>query len=95
MNRDGYGLVMGTVPYMSPEQASGRPVDARSDIFSFGVVLYEVLAGRRPFCGSTNLEVFHAIVHDAPQPLGGDVPAELTASSRRRWRKIRSTAISP
>jgi eukaryotic-like serine/threonine-protein kinase len=73
------GLVMGTALYMSPEQASGRHVDARSDIFSFGVVLYEVLAGRRPFSGNTNLEVFHAIVHDAPPPLGGDVPAEVTA----------------
>jgi len=73
------GLVMGTVPYMSPEQASGGHVDARSDIFSFGVVLYEVLAGRRPFSGNTNLEVFHAIVHDAPPPLGGDVPPELNA----------------
>jgi serine/threonine protein kinase/Tfp pilus assembly protein PilF len=72
-------LVMGTVPYMSPEQASGRHVDARSDIFSFGVVLYEVLAGRRPFSGNTNLEVFHAIVHNAPPPLGGDVPPELIA----------------
>src|ERR1700723_2395083 len=75
----GTGLVMGTVPYMAPQQASGRHVDARSDIFSFGVVLYEVLAGRRPFSGNTNLEVLHAIVHDAPPPLGGDVPADVTA----------------
>ena len=65
------GVVIGTIAYMSPEQASGRPVDARSDIFSFGVVLYELLAGRRPFQGATDLEVLQTIIHGDPQPLAG------------------------
>jgi eukaryotic-like serine/threonine-protein kinase len=71
------GVIVGTVAYMSPEQASGRPVDARSDIFSFGVVLYELLAGRRPFAGATDLEVLKTIIHGAPQPLTEDVPVAL------------------
>ena len=73
------GVIVGTVVYMSPEQASGRPVDARSDIFSFGVVLYELLAGRRPFVGATELEVLKTIIHGAPPPLAEDVPAALRA----------------
>src|SRR3990170_4701957 len=52
----------GTVPYMSPEQLQGQPVDARSDIFSFGVLLYECLAGRLPFPGETSIDILHAIL---------------------------------
>ena len=71
------GVIVGTIAYMSPEQGSGRAVDARSDIFSFGVLLFELLAGRRPFAGATDLEVLQAIIHGAPQPLTADVPAAL------------------
>ncbi|PWU11402.1 MAG: hypothetical protein C5B51_02675 [Terriglobia bacterium] len=71
------GVIVGTVAYMSPEQASGGQVDARSDIFSFGVVLYELLAGRRPFAGRTDLEVLHTIVHGVPEPLGEATPPAL------------------
>jgi serine/threonine protein kinase len=71
------GMIVGTVAYMSPEQASGRPVDARGDIFSFGVVLYELLAGRRPFGGATDLEVLQTIIHGAPLPLPENVPPPL------------------
>jgi len=71
------GLVVGTVAYMSPEQASGRPMDARSDIFSFGVMLYELLAGQRPFRGETDLEVLHNIVHQSPEALSPDLPVGL------------------
>src|ERR1035437_2829134 len=73
------GMIVGTIAYMSPEQASGRPVDARSDIFSFGVVLYELLAGRRPFAGATDLEVLQTVIHGAALPLGEDVPPALRA----------------
>ena len=68
------GMVVGTVAYMSPEQASGIPLDSRSDIFSFGIVLYELLAGTRPFGGANELEVLKTIIHGQPEPLGGDVP---------------------
>jgi serine/threonine protein kinase/tetratricopeptide (TPR) repeat protein len=73
------GAVMGTIPYMSPEQASGKKLDARSDIFSFGVVLYEALAAKRPFSGASNVDVLHAIVHRKPADLPGQIPAELRA----------------
>jgi len=71
------GMIVGTIAYMSPEQASGREMDTRSDIFSFGIVLYEMLAGSRPFLGSTNLEVLQTIIHGTPRPLGDDVPIAL------------------
>ena len=60
------GTVMGTVPYMSPEQLRGKNVDHRSDIFSLGVLLYEMSAGRRPFTGDTNSDVTSAILRDTP-----------------------------
>jgi serine/threonine protein kinase/tetratricopeptide (TPR) repeat protein len=68
------GLIVGSIGYMSPEQASGTRTDARSDIFSFGVVLYELLAGRRPFDGDTELERLHAIVHRPAPPLAESCP---------------------
>src|SRR5262249_6883410 len=64
----------GTVHYMSPEQALIRDVDARSDIFSMGVVLYEMLTGRRPFTGSTLSEIIQQITRLTPQPVGKLVP---------------------
>ena len=73
------GMIVGTIPYMSPEQASGQRLDSRSDIFSFAIVLYEVLAGRRPFHGSTNLEVLQTIIHAAPEPLSEESPTGLRA----------------
>ena len=71
------GLILGTIAYMSPEQASGRPLDARSDIFSFGVVLYEMVAGKRPFSGASELELLKIVIHATPEPLGTEVPFAL------------------
>ncbi len=63
------GTVLGTATYMSPEQAEGRPADERSDIFSFGAVLYELLAGSRAFGGNTIAQILAAVLHEEPQPL--------------------------
>jgi eukaryotic-like serine/threonine-protein kinase len=74
------GEVMGTIAYMSPEQAEGRFVDGRSDIFSFGATLYEMLSGCRPFQGATRLAVLTAILREDPVPLrqvNRSVPPEL------------------
>ncbi len=68
------GIVMGTARYMSPEQARGVAVDARSDLFSFGVVLYEMLAGQAPFQGETTTDVIIAVVEKDPIPLSQRVP---------------------
>jgi formylglycine-generating enzyme required for sulfatase activity/dienelactone hydrolase/predicted Ser/Thr protein kinase len=76
------GTVMGTASYMSPEQARGEGVGATSDVFSLGAVLYEMLAGRRAFAGSSNAAVVTAILRDPPPPLRGarpGVPADVDA----------------
>jgi eukaryotic-like serine/threonine-protein kinase len=74
------GLIMGTIPYMSPEQLSGKPIDARSDIFSFGCILYEMLSGDRPFGGNTPAETIAAILKENPRQLssqGKEIPSRL------------------
>src|SRR5262249_24008969 len=63
------GAILGTPAYMSPEQVRGEPVDARTDIFSLGTVLHEMLSGRRPFRGGSLVETGHSILHDDPPPL--------------------------
>ena len=69
------GTVVGTVAYMSPEQASGKPVDHRSDQFSLGTVLYEMLARKRPFGGATTAETLTAIIREEPEPLSRTAPS--------------------
>ena len=64
----GAGLILGTVPYMAPEQIRGEAVDARTDLFALGVVLYELASGKRPFGGKTSADILSAILRDAPQP---------------------------
>jgi TolB-like protein/Tfp pilus assembly protein PilF/predicted Ser/Thr protein kinase len=79
------GTIVGTVAYMSPEQAEGKPVDARSDIFSFGLVLYETLSGQKAFSGETALSTLAAILHKDPRPL--EAPPKLTRVIDRCLRK--------
>jgi eukaryotic-like serine/threonine-protein kinase len=99
------GLVVGTVGYMSPEQAEGRAVDARSDIFSFGVLLYEMVTGQKPFAGDTPLRTFSSILKDTPRPaveIAPECPAELSRvidrclrkDPDRRWQHIQDVRIA-
>ena len=86
------GVVMGTSHYMSPEQARGKPVDARSDIWSLGIVVYELVAGRTPFEGETSTDVIVGITQKEPPPLARyapNVPAELDWIVMKALRKDR------
>ena len=86
------GMVMGTPSYMSPEQARGIDTDARTDIFSLGIVLYEMLAGRAPFAGETAADIISVLLQKEPQPLSTlahDVPAELQHIVSKALRKDR------
>ncbi len=84
------GALVGTLSYMSPEQAEGKPVDARSDVFSFGALLYEMVTGRRPFERDSNLSTLAAILYEEPKPvreLTPHLPAELEQTIARCLRK--------
>ncbi len=79
-NETAKGMIIGTVNYMSPEQAKGENVDERTDIFSLGVVIYEMIAGRTPFAGDSISETFANLINAEPQPFSGfaaNVPDEL------------------
>lgn len=82
--------VLGTAPYMSPEQAAGKPLDSRSDVFAFGTVLYELAAGQRPFRGDTSVQVVAKILEADPPPLSAerpDLPPEIERIIRRCLQK--------
>ncbi len=84
------GMVLGTVAYMSPEQARGMETDRRSDIFTFGSILLEMLTRKQPFHAPSSVEVMHAIIHDAPrslQELSGGIPVELHRIVRKAMAK--------
>ncbi|HLG98476.1 MAG TPA: protein kinase [Bryobacteraceae bacterium] len=92
------GIVVGTPFYMSPEQAEGKPADARSDIFSLGVVFYEMLSGRKPFQGDSQMRTLLAIIAESPAPikapreLAGIVSASLEKNREKRPRSIEVVA---
>src|SRR5260370_12081369 len=100
------GAIVGTASYMSPEQAEGKPVDHRSDVFSFGAMLYEMLTGKRAFIGDSAVSTLAAILRaeapDLTQQLP-DIPAEinrvlrpcLEKSPERRWQSMAAGRASP
>ena len=92
MVKTGSGMIMGTVAYMSPEQARGLAVDSRTDIWSLGVLLYEMVAGRAPFVGATPSDMLVSILEREPPAISRDtleVPAELERIVRKALRKDR------
>jgi tRNA A-37 threonylcarbamoyl transferase component Bud32 len=86
----GEGAVLGTVAYMAPEQLRGQAADARADLFALGVVLHELLAGRRPFGGESSADLMAATLREAPEPLPAAVPPVLARLVERCLEKDRS-----
>jgi serine/threonine protein kinase len=98
------GIILGTVGYMSPEQAEGRSADPRSDIFSFGCVLYELATGVRAFAGRSSVDTLHRIIHVDPDPVSTHAPAAspelqriirkcLAKDPEARYQSIKDVAI--
>lgn len=83
------GMIIGTANYMSPEQAKGMEVDGRTDIFSYGVVLHEMISGELPFSGDSAIEMIGAILRDEPKPLNDNVPNEIKRIIGKCLRKDR------
>lgn len=83
------GMILGTIAYMSPEQARGKQIDQRTDVWSFGVCLYELLAGFQPFEGETSSDRIALILTGEPPPLGASIPAELQRIVKKALRKNR------
>jgi eukaryotic-like serine/threonine-protein kinase len=81
------GVIVGTVAYLSPEQAEGKGVDSRSDIFSFGSVLYEMITGRRAFQADSKISTISAVLNKEPAPLSPDIPHDLEKAIMRCLRK--------
>jgi len=99
------GTILGTVAYMSPEQADGHTVDARSDVFSFGAVLYEMVTGKRAFLGDSKLSTLASVLHSEPVPpsqIGPDVPREveriisrcLRKDPQKRWQSMADVKVA-
>ncbi len=99
------GTILGTVAYMSPEQADGKTVDSRSDVFSFGSVLYEMATGQRAFAGGSKLSSLSAVLYKDPQPAskaGADIPPELDRiigrclkkDPERRWQTMADVKVA-
>ena len=99
------GTIIGTVAYMSPEQADGHAVDARSDIFSFGAVLYEMVTGKRAFSGDSKLSTLASVLHSEPIPpsqLGQGIPRDveriigrcLRKDTERRWQSMADIKVA-
>ncbi len=83
------GVIVGTVSYMSPEQATGKKIDHRSDIFSFGIILYELLTGEKPFKGDSQITIIANIIKEEPEPIEnyGDFPKDVSKLLKRLLEK--------